>query len=637
MARSPGAQGLILTLLVSLLLSACALALPGSGRLPAGTVLPDISVQTPVSAESVVSPEFRAWLQENALPFATSEPESDARDLAALKSIIGNARIVALGEATHGTHEFFQMKHRILRYLVQEMGFTVFAMEANTGEAALMNTYVQTGQGDPAQLLPRLEGWPWTTQEVLDLIEWLRAYNANRGARPAVSFTGFDMQSAGIPIADALAYLHRVDEPAAKQADTLFECIRPYVSDTAAYALLSQATRTQCRRDLQTIYDTLGRHQLDDIGRSDPAGFAQALHNVRLVQQFEGVAGTGGGAARDRYMAENIVWLLNAAGPETKMVLWAHNYHVSVDPRTGETMGSYLRQQYGPLFLNAGFTFYSGSFNAYTMSGSGQMGSLTAQQAVLPTDSAYETYLHSAGLPRFMLDLRRVDSSPVATAWLAGPRPLRSVGAAYNPASPESGYSVLALPDAFDVLIYFEESSPSHLLFKQTVSVPRPVYPAKAQNLGFEEGTSNWAITGGRPQDYEVDTARSAAHAGGTGGYIRSETDQPGGYALLQQIIAAGDYRGKRLRLSAYAKTDNVAGSAGLIMRVDGANSILGISNMQNKPISGTTGWKRYDIVLDVPQEAVDIAFGAWLAGSGQFSFDDFRFETVGKNVPLTQ
>src|SRR5215510_14135440 len=139
------------------------------------TFLPTLSVTNTIEPAlpqltSTVAPEISAWLRENAIPFDTTDPNSDFADLMPLKELIGDARIVALGEATHGTHEFFEMKDRILRFLVEEMGFNTFAIESNMPEANLVNDYVQTGKGDPVALLQGLKDSTWDTQEVLDMI-----------------------------------------------------------------------------------------------------------------------------------------------------------------------------------------------------------------------------------------------------------------------------------------------------------------------------------------------------------------------------------------------------------------------------------------------------------------------------------
>ncbi len=137
--------------------------------------------------------DSRAWVREHAVPLKTAEAGHGFEDMQALKKMVGDARVVSLGEATHGTREFFQLKHRMLEFLAIEMGFTIFSMEANMPEAYRLNEYVLTGKGDPAALLKGMHFWTWDTQEVLAMIEWMRAFNASGKGR--VEFTGFDMQT----------------------------------------------------------------------------------------------------------------------------------------------------------------------------------------------------------------------------------------------------------------------------------------------------------------------------------------------------------------------------------------------------------------------------------------------------------
>ena len=131
------------------------------------------------------------WIRQHAVRLKTPEAGHGFADMQPLKKIIGNARIVALGEATHGSREFFQLKHRMLEFLVSEMGFTIFSIEANMPEAYRLNDFVLTGEGDPAKLLRGMYFWTWNTEEVLEMIHWMRKLNQSGKGR--VEFTGFDM------------------------------------------------------------------------------------------------------------------------------------------------------------------------------------------------------------------------------------------------------------------------------------------------------------------------------------------------------------------------------------------------------------------------------------------------------------
>src|SRR5689334_5198890 len=141
-------------------------------------------------------PSVVDWIRTNAVPLRTVEAGHGFADMQPLKKMIGNARIVSLGEATHGTREFFQLKHRMLEFLASEMGFTIFSIEANMPEAYRLNDYVLNGNGDPAKLIRGMYFWTWDTQEVLDMVLWMREFNKSGKGR--VQFTGFDMQTPNV-------------------------------------------------------------------------------------------------------------------------------------------------------------------------------------------------------------------------------------------------------------------------------------------------------------------------------------------------------------------------------------------------------------------------------------------------------
>jgi erythromycin esterase-like protein len=149
------------------------------------------------------------WIRANAIPLRSTEAGHGFADMQPLKSLIGGARIVALGEATHGTREFFQLKHRMLEFLATEMGFTIFSIEANMPEAYRLNDYVLNGTGDPGELLRGMYFWTWNTEEVLDMIRWMRAFNAS--GRGRVQFTGFDMQTHTVALDIVQQFVGRYD------------------------------------------------------------------------------------------------------------------------------------------------------------------------------------------------------------------------------------------------------------------------------------------------------------------------------------------------------------------------------------------------------------------------------------------
>ena len=408
------------------------------------------------------------WLQANAVPFTTAQAGTDYTDLMPLKDMVGDARVVALGEATHGTREFFLMKHRVLEFLVEEMDFNVFAIEATWPEANRVNEYVHTGQGDPAEFLSGLYFWTWNTEEVLDMILWMREHNVNPGDAPSVSFFGFDMQYPGMALHNVQVFLDAVDTAMADVASAGYACMLSFANGPSgrfptdgSYGSQDQAYRDACRGDLTDVHDSLTHHRVEYEAASSPQAFARALRSARVVLQYEDVASQRTSAGRDRFMAENAVWLLEQAGPDAKIVLWAHNGHVADDPflgGAGPAMGHHLRTEYGDDLVVMGFDFYEGDFRAVTVLAGGSFAGLEVHTVGAPLRESYEYYFHSAGLERLILDLRGIDLTTPATSWLAGPRKMRSIGAAFMPTSPQRYFYDVSLPTRYDVIIYFDDT-----------------------------------------------------------------------------------------------------------------------------------------------------------------------------------
>lgn len=168
-----------------------------------------VTAQPEVGASSP-APDRVEWVRSRSFPFATCEAGNGFEDLQPLKQLIGDARIVALGEGTHGTREFFQTKHRLMEFLATEMGFTIFSIEANMPEAYAVDGFVSHGEGDPEGLITGMYFWTWRTTEVADMVRWMRRFNAADAGRH-VSFTGFDMQTPDKAAKIAVEFLEKAD------------------------------------------------------------------------------------------------------------------------------------------------------------------------------------------------------------------------------------------------------------------------------------------------------------------------------------------------------------------------------------------------------------------------------------------
>ncbi|HEX2225486.1 MAG TPA: erythromycin esterase family protein, partial [Thermoanaerobaculia bacterium] len=289
--------------------------------------------QGPMPNLAQPAPGHAIWLRDRVIPFDTAVAGNGFADLQPLKQILGDARIVSLGEATHGTREFFQMKHRLLEFLVEEMGFTHFSIEASMPEAYRLNDFVLHGVGDPEELLEGMYFWTWNTQEVLDMVLWMRAYNAS--GRGPVQFTGFDMQYGRVAAENVRAFLAQAEPAYLPQAEPVFARI-------AEVDRLYRAS-LEDRAAAQGLLDHMTAKRAGYVA----AGLAAekvdwAIQNARILWQL--TAMYTGGPTRDESMAENAAWILDNAPAGSKIVLWAHNGHVAKQPGW---MGSFLAQRYG--------------------------------------------------------------------------------------------------------------------------------------------------------------------------------------------------------------------------------------------------------------------------------------------------
>ena len=403
-----------------------------------------------------------AWLKSAAVPFDRVDPADSLDDLEPLRQLVGDARIVSLGEATHGTREFFQMKHRILRFLVERMGFTAFAIEATWPEANRLDRYVRTGEGDPAVLLSGLYFWTWNTDEVLQMIQWMRRHNESGGS---VGFYGFDMQYPGMAIDNVARFVAAVDRGASAEFAQRYECLARYANDASGrspspgYSAQAAAYRDACLQDLRWVQDALVSRRTSYEAASSPMEWARAAQSARVAVQYEEMSSNR--RSRDLAMADNAKWLLDQLPAGGKIVLWAHNGHVSTS--SSATMGWGLREMVGQSMVVMGFSFARGTFNAIGMSGSSytQLGPHTVSG---PKYDAYEEYFFASGMPRFFLDLRNRSTTPDTPSWLSGPRNALSIGAVYADATPDSYYYLARLPAEYDVMIYLDQTTASVLL-----------------------------------------------------------------------------------------------------------------------------------------------------------------------------
>ncbi|MEU6998848.1 erythromycin esterase family protein [Nonomuraea sp. NPDC046570] len=394
-------------------------------------------------------------LEQAAHPLRSTEPGGNTADLRALGAMIGDAKVVGLGEATHGSHEFFTMKERVFRYLVQEKGFTTFVLELSWSAGLQIDDYLQTGKGDARKIAKAaLANSPWDREEFVSLIEWMRDHNRRHPGR-TVHLMGDDI---GAPtLSDdffnrVTGYVQRTHPDALPRVTDLYTGLRP-IDDVFAYLNKPLAERQQLAAKAQQALDLIRSQRGPDEDE-----FELAVQNARSIAQsatflaFDLTDKAWLPVAqryRDQVMAENTAWWQRRTGD--KMLLSAQNDHVGYaagDPALyPKTQGSFLRDAFGEKYLPIGFTFNQGSF----LSKEAALGGDWKKFTVGPAEPGMNEHTLDRVRHRdYYLDLRNAPAA--ARAWLSIARPTRNIGTQY-PYPP----SDLALARSFDALIHLHD------------------------------------------------------------------------------------------------------------------------------------------------------------------------------------
>lgn len=425
---------------------------PIAGRRTPST-LPDGELSDEVLASAIAAAGER---------FATP----NIADLEPLLARIGDARVVLMGEASHGTSEFHRMRERITRELIERKGFSFIAIEADWPDAARIDHYVREARHRATEwtAFARFPVWMWRNQEVRGFVDWLHQHNQTASSK--VALHGLDLYSLYNSIRSVLGYLDDMDPPTAKVARQRYGCLTPWQSDPATYghAALTEQYRT-CEHEVVSMLTELLKKR-PVYAEHDGERFLDAVQNARLVTNAERYYRTmyyGSRAAwnlRDTHMFETLKNLLAFHGPQSKAVVWAHNSHIGDSAATemslrGEfNIGHLCRREFGSAAYLIGFGTHGGTVAAAT-----HWDAPMEVKAVRPSlAGSYERLCHESGVARFILPLR----APTPTAVIDGlkvPRLERAIGVIYRPETErQSHYFEAMLPRQFDEYIWFDET-----------------------------------------------------------------------------------------------------------------------------------------------------------------------------------
>ena len=335
-----------------------------------------------VAQSRTLTNEQKEYLLKFIYSIKTFEPEEkNNEDLMIFDKFIGDARIVGLGESTHGSSEIYKMKDRITRYLINNKKFNVFSLEANMPESYLMNNYIIENQGDPKEILKGMYFWIWKTQETLNLIEWMKINNQNNNSK--AYFDGFDLQY-------QFGALKHIKEIYIKNNLNIEE----YKNLVSILKNNNRGQRSYKKKQQKIINELLKKIKEKVVNIQDNETKKRFLQNIRIIEQNIQV---GSSEKRDEFMAENIKWIYeNYNNP--KIIASAHNFHISKWSKV--MMGNHLDKEFGENYVNFGFAFYEGTYT----------GSLVKKPQTYNAQTAYEGtleyHLNSLNIPIFILDLK---------------------------------------------------------------------------------------------------------------------------------------------------------------------------------------------------------------------------------------
>ena len=425
----------------------------------------------PLSPRPSQQTDLVSFVRERAIPL-----KGDPRQYDALIDGIGDARVVLLGEATHGTHEFYRERAFITRRLISEKGFTAVAVEADWPDTYRINRFVRGESADEEAVqaladFGRFPTWMWRNADVLDFIGWLRTHNEAQAADQRAGFYGLDLYSLRASMEAVLRYLDKVDPDAARRARRRYGCFDQFGQEMQEYGYAaSLGLHPSCEREVLTQLVELHRQRAEYAsrdGRVAADDYFYAEQNARLVKNAEEYYRTmfrgrdESWNLRDRHMVDTLEELRRFLGrtrPEPRIVVWAHNSHLG-DARATEmsergelNVGQLVRERYRSSAVLVGFTTFTG-----TVTAASEWDGPAHRKHVRPAlAGSYERLFHEVQLPRFLLPLR---TDLELSSALAGPRLERAIGVLYLPDTERaSHYFHARLSEQFDFVLHFDET-----------------------------------------------------------------------------------------------------------------------------------------------------------------------------------
>ncbi len=414
-------------------------------------------------------------------------------DLDAVLDQIGDGRYVLIGEASHGTSDFYRWRAELSKRLIVERGFSFVAVEGDWPDCYRVNRYVrgQPDSGNDAyEVLHAFERWPtwmWANREVVEFITWLREHNETRAPAARAGFYGLDVYSLYESMAEVVRYLEEVDPGAASAARRAYSCFEPYYDDVQEYARATALVPTSCEDEAVSILAAL-RRMAPEYAEDGPEAYFNAEQNALVARGAELYyrtmirGGPGSWNVRDHHMVDTLERLMHLHGPLARGIVWEHNTHIG-DARFTDmaragmvNTGQLVRQRHGEEgVVLLGFGSYQGTVIAAEEWG------LPMQRMRVPEarGDSYEALMHRVGVPEFLLVFDGSDDGGVPGLDVV--RGHRAIGVVYDPTHERWGnYVPTLLPRRYDSFVFLDHTGaldPLHMPVRVTGEPPE-TYPS---------------------------------------------------------------------------------------------------------------------------------------------------------------
>lgn len=418
--------------------------------------------------QETIAQNLKIELNATLHSLSTTDPSLPVNDLAFLGNL-NDAKIVGMGEATHGTQEFFQMKHRIFKYLVEQQGFRYLAFEYDLGGCMALDEMIQSGQGDiKAWMTQQMHFWTWRTVEVLQLFLWMQDYNRNKPATEKVHLIGVDCQLTLQAVTQLVSLLSHYDNSFANEVNSKLRSITKQELYKGEDFNSIQQARNGVLPQIYAVGRALNERGASISQLTSPAHYQQILRvyetivQAEIIQYNQILDAETSLNFREKFMAENLNWIFSQYG-NVKVALWAHNEHVAKNEQylsfNINSLGGNLKAKYGSAYQVIGFSMGSGTFKAYNLLNS-QLESIKLES---PLADSFNHLFTQVDEQRYGVKLNELQKRYFWNGRLSSSRPFLSIGAAYNSDRADRYFYPAHLVQLYDVIFHFDSTNPSRL------------------------------------------------------------------------------------------------------------------------------------------------------------------------------